>query len=1749
MAADEPPYLTVGTDVSAKYKGAFCEAKIKKVNRMVKCKITFKNNQGNVIVTDDQLRGTLRVGAHVEAKHPEKNQYIEAVINKIIDYSQYTVVFDDGDETTLRRTSLCLKSGRHFAESETLDQLPLTNPEHFGTPVMGTKAKRKRRSTLNSASIDDDSSDDESARRQKKIVRRKDRDSDVGKVICYEVGDKRKKDSWLPCLIVSSSAQENLKINQKEDYLIRSFKDGKFYQVPKKDVKEFTKDTGAKTESASLKAAVEKAMLYLEKGELPSNWDKALLMGLNAPSGDDDSQDSDSDTSDDEPSEEKDRFVAQLYKFMDERGTPINRAPTVGNRDLNLYKLFKIVHKIGGYNRVTNQNAWKSVHIKMGLPPLNSSSSNQIKLAYKRYLHSFEDFNRKLGCTMAMTIRSSRARQRSDRNFIMTRNRNHHDLPPKGKHDSKDKNPEEKYKLEEDNSKEKVTKSNNNKEVDSEQIKIEDKNKSKEESNTRGVRTREDKRREKAESPDKRDGKQTVKNEIKDDDKNKKESLKDKKEKNSKERKDEKTSKDKKDEKVANEHDNKIEEDNKGKTENNSTQKKQYKKKSQQSNEKSLSDNKKDNSDEENDGNGDEDVEIGDRVKVKYGRGRVHKIYEAKVLKVDRENGDRKFYVHYTGWNTRYDEWVKKKRIMENVSERSLSGKKKKLAASLKGMSTKTPGRRGRPPNSVRLANLTENSVLLRKNSSSSITSSASNSRTMRSDRNGLSESPFANGLEPRRRSRKKSGVSSISNVETSPEADSDDHENSEFESLKMNLEEKLKQSNVEESKENEEKQNINDIQLSDITTISNISVSENENSQGIHSEVKENDNSNLDQELKILPDIKLETCEVPELSIENIIPNKEETKENELILMKFEDTINFVKKESAEIEEEPVCEINSENKDKSEIIENKTEETNDLQLVEDICCQQIDSEKENIKNEENQIEINNDDDDDDKQDIPFPEVIPEIPKIEEENDGKIINFETNNDKCIEQEEELPKIIKKREFVEDDDSLVSIKCPKLECEAPQELNVLEESNQSFSSKNEICRNDDHYLKNSLNDMSTDSKEEKSIPLDSVSVELPQLESISCNKEEIEMFTEHKSQYDSEEIINEQKLLEKALQEQQEPSKEEPLSVLTEMWEIKTKIENSEVKEGSPHIEQNITEVPKLEEVFSSKKDIKKKKSKGLKLEKKSVPNENQNKDDGKNKSKKKCKVESEDNEKPKILEGKFKQKKFKNKTKKRIEKSEVNSENDIKPADNKEELNDKTKKEKKKKDDKKSKLEIKNEPDIKTADNFKKEKKKGKKNKDKFCNEKKTEKSKKKKKLHNDVEIIETDSEKEANTKLDPDKIKLKKGKKKKKSKDNISEDTSELKPPKDGNNVYKKQEKKLKLEITENIAVQESVPVPKFENETEQNIAFLLCEEKVPASPVGNEELPLSTTSHISQIEDLVANSTPAALAASEVLATISESVSNAALTYPKGINHMLVTEAANRHESEVAAVLDNTPPNTPDSTELALYNSPIQESYSLHDGESTRSGRDSADGDSDSLHLHIDPTKLDIAESEDSLVFPSLPNSSLNVEKNNQANIKPGNTSKRHRNELDEISPSKRKKKNNKRLSSSNDSSKSGINRKMPFSKCIKGELITEGSSADYRSNIFSSHTITSSSSNESLPRPSKFNFDVHLDESMDSDKRIAILQETLLQIKKVYMTLKAEVALIDRRRKKAKRKEKEAAAQSSTSVSQLMEVQCSS
>ncbi|VDO73926.1 unnamed protein product [Schistosoma margrebowiei] len=76
--------------------------------------------------------------------------------------------------------------------------------------------------------------------------------------------------------------------------------------------------------------------------------------------------------------EARDRWIAQLYRFMDERGTPINKAPSLANKDLDLYKLYKLVHKLGGFHRVSSQlkylYPWDDISKKLGtnlcdLPP------------------------------------------------------------------------------------------------------------------------------------------------------------------------------------------------------------------------------------------------------------------------------------------------------------------------------------------------------------------------------------------------------------------------------------------------------------------------------------------------------------------------------------------------------------------------------------------------------------------------------------------------------------------------------------------------------------------------------------------------------------------------------------------------------------------------------------------------------------------------------------------------------------------------------------------------------------------------------------------------------------------------------------------------------------------------------------------------------------------------------------------------------------------------------------------------------------------------------------------------------------------------------------------------------------------------------------------------------------------------------------------------------------------------------------
>ncbi|XP_071337235.1 AT-rich interactive domain-containing protein 4B isoform X2 [Trachinotus anak] len=403
---EEPPYLTVGTDVSAKYRGAFCEAKIKTAKRLVKAKVTFKPDLSTAEVHDENIKGPLKVGAVVEVKNQD-GVYQEATINKLTDASIYTVVFDDGDEKTLRRSSLCLKGARHFAESETLDRLPLTNPEHFGTPVMGKKGNRGRRSNpiqeeeLSSSSSEEEESD----QRQNEDL--------FGKVVCVEgvaTGDK-KKTTWYPALVISPDCHEDVTM-KKDNIFVRSFKDGKFYMVLRKDVREMNSDCPPKAD-AGLKPALDAAFEFQQQLVVPSSWKTEVKEESSSSEEDDEDEEEEQeeDASGEEEEEEvepfpeeRENFLQQLYKFMEDRGTPINKRPVLGYRNLNLFKLYRLVNKLGGFDNIESGSIWKQVYQDLGIPVLNSAAGYNVKCAYRKYLYGFEEYCTSTAITFRMDL-------------------------------------------------------------------------------------------------------------------------------------------------------------------------------------------------------------------------------------------------------------------------------------------------------------------------------------------------------------------------------------------------------------------------------------------------------------------------------------------------------------------------------------------------------------------------------------------------------------------------------------------------------------------------------------------------------------------------------------------------------------------------------------------------------------------------------------------------------------------------------------------------------------------------------------------------------------------------------------------------------------------------------------------------------------------------------------------------------------------------------------------------------------------------------------------------------------------------------------------------------------------------------------------------------------------------------------------------------------------------------------------------
>ncbi|XP_042344918.1 AT-rich interactive domain-containing protein 5A [Plectropomus leopardus] len=87
---------------------------------------------------------------------------------------------------------------------------------------------------------------------------------------------------------------------------------------------------------------------------------------------------------------EEKAFVSSLHSFMKDRGTPIERIPHLGFKQINLWRIYKAVEKLGGYESVTARRLWKKVYDELGGSPGSTSAATCTRRHYEKLVLPFE---------------------------------------------------------------------------------------------------------------------------------------------------------------------------------------------------------------------------------------------------------------------------------------------------------------------------------------------------------------------------------------------------------------------------------------------------------------------------------------------------------------------------------------------------------------------------------------------------------------------------------------------------------------------------------------------------------------------------------------------------------------------------------------------------------------------------------------------------------------------------------------------------------------------------------------------------------------------------------------------------------------------------------------------------------------------------------------------------------------------------------------------------------------------------------------------------------------------------------------------------------------------------------------------------------------------------------------------------------------------------------------------------------------
>ncbi|XP_056302214.1 AT-rich interactive domain-containing protein 5B [Danio aesculapii] len=90
------------------------------------------------------------------------------------------------------------------------------------------------------------------------------------------------------------------------------------------------------------------------------------------------------------PHPEEQLFLDQLFIFMQRRGSPISKVPNLGFKKIDLFLMYSVVKRLGGYDRVTSHRLWKTVYNELGGSPGSTSAATCTRRHYERLMLPYE---------------------------------------------------------------------------------------------------------------------------------------------------------------------------------------------------------------------------------------------------------------------------------------------------------------------------------------------------------------------------------------------------------------------------------------------------------------------------------------------------------------------------------------------------------------------------------------------------------------------------------------------------------------------------------------------------------------------------------------------------------------------------------------------------------------------------------------------------------------------------------------------------------------------------------------------------------------------------------------------------------------------------------------------------------------------------------------------------------------------------------------------------------------------------------------------------------------------------------------------------------------------------------------------------------------------------------------------------------------------------------------------------------------